>query len=358
MRRTNLCDARQDDRGALETPEVPPWLVSADVTLLPDDPHEAAAVSNKALIASVRKRTTTDKAVLGPCLASYEQWLDERGDAHPLFDLTRHLVETVQETERAIRLRMEAKHAAQGGSAADVEKSVTNSLRRSAGTNYQALVSYALARHLLEQGSAWYVEHPVPKGFGNSLAIRFTAGVPVTPEEEAAAVVPEGEEQPAADAAVTVKPDVDVLLRNAGWDAEDPRPEPVLLLSVKTSLADRAGAAARWKTYFDLVTRPCPNIGKDRDCAYERLGIELAHDPNVSISHGIVTANIYKINSDPYYTQWGELRSNQARANTFMFDLRYTTRNESEDVMAEGWSALTDLPSWLARVSDQQGLPL
>ena len=325
------------------------------MTLLPDDPVQTAAASNTALIASVRRRASTEDTVLGPCLASYEQWLNENPDVHPLFDLTKHLLATADVTQRAIRERMERKWAEQDGTASQVERSVTNSLRRSAGTNYQALVSYGLARYFLEQQSTWYVVHPVPKGFGNSLAIRFTAGVPITPDEEVVASVDGAAE--ADDAGVTVKPDVDVLIRNAAWVESDPRPEPVLLLSVKTSLADRAGAAARWKTYFDLVTRPCPNAGKDRDCAYERLGIELANDPNVTITHGIVTANIYKVNSDEYFARWGELRSNQARSNTFMFDLRYTTRNESEDVMAEGWAPLTGLPPWLARVSEQYGLP-
>jgi hypothetical protein len=328
------------------------------VPRIPLTPAESAAAINSAMIANVRKRAESINGVLGPCLRSYEGSLESVSDRHPLHDLTKHLVETVVETEASIRTRMVEKWEAREGTASQIEKSVTNSMRRSAGTNYQALVSYALARYLLEASSYWYVVHPVPADFGNSLAIRFTAGVAPEPSDTILGlddeIATEADETVSGD--VTVKPDLDILIRNAAWNASSAEPEPILILSVKTSLADRAGSAARWKTYFDLVTRPCAHV-KEEDCAYRRLGIELAYDPNVDITHGIVTANIYKINSDPMFARWGELRSNQARANTFMFDLRYTTRNDSEDVMAEGWSSLADLPSWLAGMSSSHGLP-
>ena len=232
-----------------------------------------------------------------------------------------------------------------------IESSVTNSLRRSAGTNYQALVSYALAKYLCSKQSCWYVMHPVPPTFAHSLSIRFTGGVPLG--ALAGGDGADSEQAPdllAESAAVVIKPDLDILLRNASWKAESGELEPVLVLSVKTSLADRAGAAARWKMYFDLVTKPCIHICEE-GCAYQKLGIELAHNPHVHITHGIVTANIYKINSDPSFAQRGELRSNQARGNTFMFDLRYTTREESADVMAEGWDSLTHIEQWLDSVA-------
>lgn len=103
------------------------------------------------------------------------------------------------------------------------------------------------------------------------------------------------------------------------------------------------------------MTRPCAHVGEET-CAYRRLGIALEHSPPVDITHGIVTANIYKINSDPYYTRWGELRSNQSRANTFMFDVRYTTREETEEVMAEGWQGLANIEDWLTATAHKHGL--
>lgn len=292
------------------------------------------------------------------CIASYDEWLINNPGAHPLSNLTHHLVSTKAATAASIRRRMSAKWTGDPEAAQKIESSVTNSLRRSAGTNYQALVSYALARYLHKQKSCWYVMHPVPSTFAHSLAIRFTGGL--APEAEVDGNETEAGGQqipdlPADSAAVVIKPDLDILLRNASWKATPAELEPVLVLSVKTSLADRAGAAARWKMYFDLVTKPCIHIC-ETGCAYQKLGIELAHDPRVNITHGIVTANIYKIDSDPYFTQWGELRSNQARGNTFMFDLRYTTREESADVMAEGWESLTQIEHWLASVAKENGL--
>lgn len=308
--------------------------------------RDLADANNRANVANIERRAEPADAVLHACLASYRQSLADCPDLHPLSNLTHHLVSTVEGTAAAIRTRMEIKWAGHAEAAQRVESSVTNSLRRSAGTNYQSLVSYAISRWLLASRSSWYVTFPVPVDWGRSLAIKFTGGVEgvesdtLVKDDEFSAFAEEG-------SAVVVKPDLDVLLRNAVWDPASGDPEPVLVLSVKTSLADRAGSAARWKTYFDLVTQPCEHVCEPT-CAYRRLGIELANTPNIAIVHGIVTANIYKINSDPYFARWGELRTNQARSNTFMFDLRFTTRDDNEDVMAPGWSSLTDLEIWLA----------
>ncbi|OBK77574.1 hypothetical protein [Mycobacterium sp. 1274761.0] len=324
-----------------------------------DSALEVAQAQNAALEASIVRRAAQADAVLTNCIESYINWLNQNPDKHPLWNLTHHLVSTSVETAAAIRERMAIKWAGDPDEQAKVERSVTNSLRRSAGTNYQALVSYALARFLLQRQSHWYVMHPVPPTFAHSLAIRFGAAIPsggATGEGDGENEIetPDDAEAPEA-AAVTIKPDLDILLRNASWSGSAADSEPVLVLSVKTSLADRAGAAARWKMYFDLVTQPCVHASED-ECAYRRLSIELAHDPHVRITHGIVTANIYKINSDPYYAQFGELRSNQARSNTFMFDLRYTTREESADVMAEGWESLTRIEQWLDDTARTNGM--
>lgn len=301
-----------------------------------------ASDNNHRLMTEIALRAAPADHVLHACLQSYTRWVLENdlapleGRQSTLTNLTHHLISTFAVTERAIRERMTARWQGDPDAARKIESSVTNSLRRSAGTNYQALVSYAIAHTLENLQSDWYVVHPVPTDFGRSLSIRFGAATEAAEDEEAE-----------DDASVVVKPDLDILLRNASWDASEGNPEPVLVLSVKTSLADRAGSAARWKTYFDLVTQPCEHACEST-CAYRRLGISLAESPNVSITHGIVTANIYKMNSDPYFAQYGELRSNQAKANTFMFDLRFTTRDQEEDVMAPGWSSLAELPAWLA----------
>lgn len=320
-----------------------------------DSALESAQAQNAALKAHIVKRAAQADAVLTNCIESYIDWLKQNPDEHPLSNLTHHLVSTSDQTAAAIRERMVTKWAGDPDMQQRVERSVTNSLRRSAGTNYQALVSYALARFLLQRQSHWYVMHPVPATFAHSLAIRFGAGLPSGDAADDAVGDGTGTSDGSEAAAVIIKPDLDILLRNASWSGNTADSEPVLVLSIKTSLADRAGAAARWKMYFDLVTQPCVHAAEE-ECAYRRLGIELAHDPHVRITHGIVTANIYKINSDPYYARWGELRSNQARSNTFMFELRYTTREESDDVMAEGWESLTHIPRWLDGTAHANGM--
>ena len=332
----------------------------------PPTPHELAARYNSRALALLGKRVDKEGSVLKYCIEDYLA-RPTNTDEHPLDNLTRHLLDTFDATHASIRVRMQARHNGKTNAAALIESSVRNSLMRSAGTNYQGLVTYALAAHLRDSQSAWFVQHPVPKAFGQSLSIRFTGGVVINPEEIQAAADPdedplldeviEEEEVELEDASVTVAPDLDILLQNAAWVPQPDTPEPILLLSVKTSLADRAGSAARWKNYFDIVTSPCAHLGED-DCAYRRLGIELANTPNVAITHGIVTANIYKVNSDPKFAEFGELRTQQARSNTFMFELRYTTRNENEKVMAPGWERLSQLPGWLSAASAQYGLPI
>src|SRR5262249_10584250 len=193
----------------------------------------------------------------------------------------------------SIRARMEKKWEGHADAAAKVEASVANSKKRSAGTNFQSLVSYALAKYLLETDSAWFVAHPVPKEFRESLAITFTAGIPLQGDEVSPAPPAEveeaveemlaedneataggeddkeeGEEQDVADDAetlATVNPDVDILLRNANWLPALGKREPVGLLSVKTSIIDRGGSAARWKMYFDLASDPC-ELACDERC--------------------------------------------------------------------------------------------
>lgn len=314
------------------------------------DSAKVAHAKNQAFVTRLEKRASLPDAVSRACLYSYIQRLSDNTDEHPLHDLTRHLTGTSDETQREIRRRMTAKWEGHPTAAQKIESSVTNSMRRSAGTNYQGLVSYAIAAHLASRQSSWYVVHPVPDEWAHMLSIAFTGGIEPHASEDDLEVPIEVRNS------VSVKPDLDILIRNAGWEAGRKGNEPVLLLSVKTSLADRAGSAARWKTYFDLVSKPCEYACEDL-CAYQRLGITLANAPAIHITHGIVTANIYKVNSDPYFARYGELRSNQSRANTFMFDQRYTTREESAEVMADGWESLIGLVAWLAETSAEYDIP-
>lgn len=169
--------------------------------------------------------------VIGPCIGDYLNRLaDTDAEEHPLFDLTRHLVGTFDVTLASIRARMEVKHQGKPDAATKIESSVRNSLMRSAGTNYQGLVSFAIARYLNSVHSCWFVQHPVPKEFGKTLAIRFSQGLlaePV-PDDPDAPPPPDDEPEEPEGASVDVDPDVDILVRNAAWNGEDGGNEPVL----------------------------------------------------------------------------------------------------------------------------------
>jgi hypothetical protein len=308
-----------------------------------------------------------DDARFGPCLKRYlERYKQKPYEPIDLLsNLTEPLLDALKETNAVIRKSMIAKWEGKPDAANQTERSVANSLRRTAGTNYQGLVSYALARFLLEKDSAWYVSHPVPKEFQQALIIAFTGGIPVQQEEDEidtdegiTVEHPEEKNYDNTSSAATVKPDVDVLLRNYTWQPRKDVAEPIVILSLKTSLVDRAGMAARWKIYFDLATQPCCHQ-EEEDCAYRRLGIQMENANQYAIHHGIVTANIYKLNySDPRY-QVGELTSGQTQSNTYMFKrgLKLTTRDDSIAITPDDWKQFPHIATILKNLSRDYKLP-
>ena len=194
--------------------------------------------------------------------------------------------------------------------------------------------------------------HPVPEGFRKALAITFTGGIDVN-VLKSEAVAGEEDDVPTA---YIIQPDVDILLRNSAWVDRKGYAEPLILLSVKTSLVDRAGMAARWKTYFDLATHPCAFQDKP-ECVYRRLGITMEYASRYQIQHGIVTANIYRINFHDERYKKGELCSGQTRSNTYMFDLKLTTRDDGIAETPADWRQFAYIAQVLTSLSKRDGLP-
>lgn len=293
-----------------------------------------AFTANSEQVATIRKRAVTANSVFKPCLDIYDAWVTSHPDESRLSRLTEHLLGASEETRGVIQARSSTRHA--GADEEQIIRSVVNSLRRSAGTNYQGLVALAIAEELLSTRSAWYIHYPPPREYMRDMALRFTG---------------------TAGYNVDIDPDIDILVKNAAWHPATGHDEPVVMLSVKTSLADRAGAAARWKMYFDVATRSCPFEGQLEGCAWHDQGLRFAKpDVKIRLQHCIVTANIYKVGSDERYAEEGELGSSQTKANTFMFDKRYATR-VGDNVEMEGWEPLTALQNLLDSLADKQALP-
>jgi len=76
-----------------------------------------------------------------------------------------------------------------------------------------------------------------------------------------------------------------------------------------------------------------------------------------TITHAIVTANIYKYFFDDPRYRTGELRSGQTASNTYMFDLKYTTRNDGEAMTPSDWQQFDRLPRALNDIAARHGLP-
>jgi hypothetical protein len=335
--------------------------------LIPSSPVEQALAANRGCLSRLEQRATKT-GVLLPTLDAYKaSTARPKNPAALLHNLTGALLAAFDETRQMIEDRMSARYP---GDEKAAGRAVTNSLRRSAGTNYQSLVTFAIASYLVNVESTWAVAQPVPKELLSALVINFDAvtatsnGAQDAPENDQMIPDPDPtvpapaieEDEEALSEAFVIQPDVDILLRNLAWSPQGGSSEPILLLSAKTSLVDRAGQAARWKLYFDLASNPCP-CEDCEGCVYRKLGISMKNADAYDIEHGIVTANIYKYWFRDKRYRKGELASAQTRSNTGMFDLRLTTREDEEAETPPGWRQLESLPEVIHELSERHGLP-
>jgi len=196
----------------------------------------------------------------------------------------------------------------------------TNSIKRSAGTNYQGLVEYAILK-LIDS---------------LDLDLAITCNSPPELREE---LTIHGVD--ADNVEFSVEPDIDMCI----WNPEGGADSPIILLSAKTSIVDRGGQAARWKMYLDMHQTACTHIPTVIDCPVRRTRVRMR--TTRPITHCIITANIYKIDT----TQpEGELGNAQCRNNTFMFKYKYTTRCDESQLMPDSWGYLSSFPELLRNV--------
>ncbi|MCJ2183927.1 hypothetical protein MTR62_14665 [Novosphingobium sp. 1949] len=195
-----------------------------------------------------------------------------------------------------------------------------NAIKRSAGTNFQGVCEYAAIRWLETTDLPVCCGPNAPSHLKDELTIYgFDA---------------DGGE-------FSVEPDIDMSF----WLPIAEPSSPLLFLSAKTSLVDRAGQAARWKLYLDMHQTTCSHVKETHDCPINRTRIKIktAHP----ITHAIVTANIYKIDT----TQpEGELQSGQCRNNTYMFKHKYTTRDDNQEYRPPSWKNFSDFPNLVEAV--------
>jgi len=112
-----------------------------------------AGTLNQAVIDRLEQRASDENGVLGPCLLAYKAQVRKlKNPVDLIHNLTAPLLAAFEPTKKQIIKRFTAQWK---GNTDQISKSVVNSLRRSAGTNYQALVSYALAKYLLAVGSRY-----------------------------------------------------------------------------------------------------------------------------------------------------------------------------------------------------------
>lgn len=251
---------------------------------------------------------------LRPAIDEYEAILTrlaEEGEPNPTVAGLEYLTGVLRGTYQAVlkQIRASGKTGIQ----------LQNAVKRSAGTNFQGVCEYAVARWLDTTDLPVCIGPNAPQVMKDELTIHG---------------VDHGVE-------FSVEPDIDMSL----WIPDDDPTSPIIFVSAKSSLVDRAGQAARWKMYLDLHQTTCVHIPNVPDCPVRRTKVTM--QTKRAITHCIVTANIYKIDT----TQpQGELDSGQCRNNTFMFEHRYTTRNDEREYRPEGWAGFDEFPALAEKI--------
>lgn len=266
------------------------------------------------LLENARKKNAKREAALRkrerllPCLQQYDELLVElknKGDKTPEKTAMSHLTSILRGTYETV-LRQIKNSGKEGISA-------INSIKRSAGTNYQGLCEYAIIQWLKSTNLPFHIGPNAPKSMKDELTIFG---------------------RDADSGEFSVEPDIDISL----WLDNKDENSPIIFVSAKTSLVDRAGQAARWKMYLDMHQTACPHINNIHDCPINRTEIKIK--TKHPITHCIVTANIYKIDTTQPH---GELESGQCRNNTYMFKHKYTTRNDSIEIRPPSWKSFSDI---------------
>jgi hypothetical protein len=218
--------------------------------------------------------------------------------------------------------------------AGKVGMAAQNAVKRSAGTNFQGLCEYAVLR--------WLDSTDLPVAIGTN--------APATMKDELTIFGVDEDLN-----AFEVEPDIDMSL----WVPNPDPTSPIIFISAKTSLADRAGQAARWKLYLDMHQTTCGHVRSVHDCPINRTQIRIKTQH--PIVHCIVTANIYKIDTTLPH---GELQSGQCRNNTYMFKHKFTTRNDPTEIRPGSWKSFAELPFLVESVfrpylaASQQRIPI
>lgn len=247
-----------------------------------------------------------------PCIEMYDSKIIElrkKGTAKPEVDAMSYITSILRCTYSDVLKQISA--AGKSGISA------INAIKRSAGTNYQGLCEYALIQWLKSEQIPFHIGPNAPKKMKDELTIY-------------------GDDSDGG--SFSVEPDIDISL----WLENDDTTSPIIFISAKTSLVDRAGQAARWKMYLDLHQTTCPHVKNISDCPINRTKVKIKTEH--PITHAIVTANIYKIDSTLPH---GELSTGQCRNNTYMFKHKYSTRNDDVEIRPSSWSSFAEITNMI-----------
>jgi hypothetical protein len=212
--------------------------------------------------------------------------LKAAGSKNSTLDLADELAQVLFDSYPAIQKLKAAKYSG---------VALQNSIRKTAGENFMALIAYSAAENLM--GTGWSARINAPTQLRQKMAVRLKAGL-------------------------VLNPDADVLIFSEAF------PNALHMLSVVTSLRDRLGMSVMWGLLFDLATCTCqfiPQAGKQ--CPVNVHSPKMALGPGVQISHYLVTAD-----------QHDELKNPAKKASLSTFDDVFIPRRDRA-----GWARLSEL---------------
>ena len=175
-----------------------------------------------------------------------------------------------------------------------------------AGNNFQALIAYVLARNIL---------------VGNLPPLVVTLKPKKDPTLEKYATINVGGE--------IQKPDVDIMIHSLDEEM------PIIVISCKTSLRERAGQTYKWKLLIDFATTECRYVEESEECPIHKY--ELEYDKKRRVLVGFITADFYN-----------EINSPQQQGMLKFFDFCYVAN--TEEITSKYVRRLSEIVGDLRRV--------
>lgn len=184
-------------------------------------------------------------------------------------------------------------------------KSADQARRNAAGNNFQLIVAYSIIMNIIYKNIPnLMVVHQPKRGREYCKIVEENLQIEVLGEVQ--------------------KPDCDLLIYNPEEDND-----PIVIISCKTSIRERAGQTYRWKLLYDLSNCNCKHIEQTTICPIRKYNLQNHNQKKVKI--GLITADFYDEISRP-----------QVKGMAPFFNFCYITKEIEESENIEKLSSIVE----------------